>query len=493
MSLPLAQPRILIIDDDEDDFIITSDFIRQIPGSRFQIEWCSDFQEAVSLICAGKYDLYLTDYRLGIRTGVDLLQEAMKQGCDAPIILLTGKGNREVDMEAMRLGAVDYLVKPNLTVENMERSIRYALERTQSLHALKASERKYRSIFEKSKDVVFITDDQLNFLDLNEALFELLGYRPAELLQQNLSMLLLQSEQKNHLLQTLQQHQLINDWELILRTKNNEQKVCIMTAAWEQDSGGKNYVQGIFHDITTLRKEERLSLQAEKFAATGRLVRTLAHEVRNPLNNITLSAEQLQHDGALPESGLLYLDIIQRNALRISGLIDELLHSSKPSELSLRKHGLQSITDLVVAAAMDRITLKKIKLDIHYPDTECVILADEEKLHLALLNIVINAIEAMEEEKGRLDIAIEARSEDVALRISDNGHGISQENLSRLFEPYFTQKRNGLGLGLAFTHNILQAHKATIDVSSKVGEGTHFNIIFHTAESPETNPIAHKK
>src|SRR4051812_25888588 len=126
-SATFGQVSILIIDDDEDDFLITSEYIRHIPGETFRIDWSPDFDNALEFICEKKYDLYFTDYRLGARSGVDLLKEAVGRGCDAPIILLTGKGNREVDMEAMQLGAVDYLVKTELTVEKMERCIRYTL------------------------------------------------------------------------------------------------------------------------------------------------------------------------------------------------------------------------------------------------------------------------------------------------------------------------------------------------------------------------------
>lgn len=481
MSATSSQVRILIIDDDEDDFLITSEYIRHIPGASFNIDWCPDFDKALDFICQKEYDLYFTDYRLGARSGVDLLKEAVKRGCDAPIILLTGKGNREVDMEAMQLGAVDYLVKTELTVEKMERCIRYTMERMDNMRALKANERKYRSIFEKSKDLVFLADDMLDFQDVNSAAQSLLGYEPHELLQMNLCDLIDQSQHKKYLLAAIQSNKMINDWEVVLTTKSGEKKICILTAAREDEYNEIDYIQGIIHDITTLRKEERITLQAEKLAATGRLVRTLAHEVRNPLNNITLSAEQLQQDGSVNESGDLYLNIIQRNAMRISGLINELLNTSKPSEVVPEERILQSILDDVIAASIDRITLKKIKLDAHYPDETVLIMADAEKLKLALLNIVINAIEAMEEGKGQLTIAVQVLRQTAMLRIADNGCGISEENISRLFEPYFTQKRNGMGLGLAFTLNILQAHKATIDVSSSEQQGTTFTISFPLA------------
>lgn len=481
MSAQSSQVRILIIDDDEDDFLITSEYIRHIPGASFQIDWCPDFDKALDLICEKRYDLYFTDYRLGARSGVDLLKEAVNRGCDSPIILLTGKGNREVDMEAMQLGAVDYLVKTELTVEKMERCIRYTMERMDNMRALKANERKYRSIFEKSKDLVFLADDMLDFQDVNSAAQSLLGYEPHELLQMNLCDLIDQSQHKKYLLAALQSNKVINDWEVVLTTKSGEKKICILTAAREDEFNEIDYVQGIIHDITTLRKEERITLQAEKLAATGRLVRTLAHEVRNPLNNITLSAEQLQQDGLVNESGELYLNIIQRNAQRISGLINELLNTSKPSEVIPEERVLQTILDDVVAASIDRITLKRIKLDVQYPNEPVTIMADAEKLKLALLNVVINAIEAMEENAGKLEISLQLLRQTAMLRIADNGCGISEENISRLFEPYFTQKRNGMGLGLAFTLNILQAHKATIDVASGEQRGTTFTITFPLA------------
>src|SRR4051812_43480058 len=106
MSSNHSQVRILIIDDDEDDYLITSEYIRHIPGASFTIDWCPGFDRALDLMCSKAYDLYFTDYRLGARSGVDLLKEAANRGCDVPVILLTGKGNREVDMEAMQLGAV---------------------------------------------------------------------------------------------------------------------------------------------------------------------------------------------------------------------------------------------------------------------------------------------------------------------------------------------------------------------------------------------------
>jgi len=480
MSMLYTNARILIVDDDEDDFIITSEYIHSIPGNSFKLEWCKNYHDGLKRLLASEFDLYFVDYRLGAKSGVDFLKEAVSHNREEPIVLLTGKGNYEVDIQAMQLGAVDYLVKTELSTEKLERCIRYALERAGTLKALKANERKYRSIFEKSKDVVFVTDYALNFKDVNEAIFHLLGYTKDEVLNMNLTDLLEQLPNTKLLVQSVEQRNEINDWEVLMNTKDDEKKYCILSLTIEDSDKADGYVQGIIHDITNLKKVEKATLQGEKLAAAGRLVRTIAHEVRNPLNNITLSVEQMQQD--IKDDGMqLYMDIIKRNGKRINDLISELLNTSRPSDNRLEKLTLQNVLDDVIAASIDRLTLKRIKLQVSYPNLGLEILADHEKLKLALLNIVINAVEAMEEEKGLLSIALQQTNNTVTLVISDNGSGITEENIARLFEPYFTQKRNGVGLGLTFTLNILQAHKANIEVTSKIGSGTSFNITFPQA------------
>ncbi len=477
MSVADSRVKILIVDDDEDDYFLTSDVIRRIPGSDFKIDWCPKYKDALNIMIAREYDLYFVDYRLGAKSGVDLLKEALDNNCEEPIIMLTGKGNYEVDIEAMQIGAVDYLIKTDLGVEKMERCIRYALDRAATLKALKANERKYRSIFEKSKDLVFLTDEMLNFHDVNDAGVTLFGYTKEELVQMNLCDLVEQAQHKNFLTQLLQTKKELIDWEVVLLSKDGERKYCLISAKLEEDYSGYSFVQGIIHDITNLKKMEKTTLQGEKLAAAGRLVRTLAHEVRNPLNNITLSIEQMQHD-LKDETSSIYIDIIQRNSKRISDLISQLLNTSRPSEITLEECIIQSILDEVVSASIDRLTLNKMKLKIDYPQESLLIMADGEKLKLALLNIVVNAIEAMEEGVGELSIKLADTGDNIVLQVTDNGCGISEESIARLFEPYFTQKRNGVGLGLAFTLNILQSHKANIEVTSREGIGTTFTVSF---------------
>ena len=482
--MPSSKPavRILIIDDDEDDFFITSEYLRQIEEYKLAIDWSYKFPDAVEHVKNRNYDLYFVDYRLGAKTGLDFLKEAIRLGCEEPIVLLTGKGNKEVDIEAMQIGATDYLVKTDLNADKLERCIRYALERTAYLKALRANERKYRSIFELSKDAVFIADKSLMFKDANAATSELLGYEGEELNDVSVYDLITEDINKKLLQKLLYEEGEVNDLELEVQTKGGEKKICIFSLTSPLDATGHIYYQGLMHDITNLRKAEKANLMVEKLGATGRLVRTLAHEVRNPLNNINMSVEQLVND-QVNDDAALFLDIIQRNSKRIGDLITELLDTSRPTDLVFERSTLQSIMDDSIAEALDRITLQRINMQIRYCNEPCYVKANREKLRIAFLNIIINAVEAMEVGRGELDIDINTEDGTHTVIVKDNGCGIPEEHISRLFEPYFTSKRNGMGLGLAATLNILQSHKAQIDVTSVVSSGTTFTISFPSDDS----------
>ena len=122
---------ILLIDDDEDEYIITRDLFAEI-GDGYKIHWYDNFNEGLDEITNGKYDICLCDYNLGAYNGIDLIEQALSKDCDIPIILLTGHGDHETDLRAMKAGATDYLDKNRLDTNNLERSIRYAMERKKS-------------------------------------------------------------------------------------------------------------------------------------------------------------------------------------------------------------------------------------------------------------------------------------------------------------------------------------------------------------------------
>lgn len=467
-----------MLDDDEEDYALTCELLTNIPQNNFKIEWAANYTVAIKMISTGTYDLCFVDYRLGAKTGIDFLKEVLNSNIETPVILLTGVGNRTVDLMAMEFGAYDYLVKTELNSEKLERCIRYVLDRAEAFKALRNSERKYRGIFEKSKDVIFVTDSSLNFVDVNAAVFGMLGYTMGEIIGKNLCDLAEYEDQRKVLLNALLHDYEINDFQILLKSKDGERKICLISVSFQKNEYGKTYLQGIMHDISNLKKAEKATVQSEKLAAAGRLARTIAHEVRNPLNNIALSVEQMQYLNS-DEQMVFYLDVVKRNSNRINDLVNNLISSSIPTaDTVLQECVLSVIMDEVLSATTDRLTLKRCKTLVSYKDQQVVIMADRERLKMAISNIIINAVEAMEDGSGELKVTLSAGKGFALLAIADNGCGISEQNIPHLFEPYFTGKRNGMGLGLTLAHNILQGHKAKIEVVSSPGQGSTFNITF---------------
>lgn len=128
--------RVLLVDDDEDDYILTKYLFDEFKDNRYALEWTTDYDEAMHDMQTGGHDIYLVDYRLGAHSGLELLQHSIKSGCTAPIILLTGQGDKEVDLKAMQAGAADYLVKGQFEAPLLERSIRYSLQHAHSMEKL---------------------------------------------------------------------------------------------------------------------------------------------------------------------------------------------------------------------------------------------------------------------------------------------------------------------------------------------------------------------
>ena len=231
-------------------------------------------------------------------------------------------------------------------------------------------------------------------------------------------------------------------------------------------------------DLDSANKELIRMRSIEKFAASGRIARTIAHEVRNPLTNINLAVEQLQTElnGLRPENGELMLDMINRNSARINGLITDLLNSTKFTDLAYTKVSVNHLLDETLELAQDRIQLKNIAVVKNYAAAICEISVDVERIKIAFLNIIVNAVEAMEPGNGVLRLSTSTREGKCVIQIADNGPGIAEESQSRIFEPYFTNKPKGTGLGLTNTQNIILNHKGQIAFESKKGEGTTFTI-----------------
>jgi signal transduction histidine kinase len=219
-----------------------------------------------------------------------------------------------------------------------------------------------------------------------------------------------------------------------------------------------------------------LVLDRTKKSPTGD-ISTITHEIRNPLCNIYLALDMLSPMD-LDEDMKLYLNIIRRGAGRIKDLVNDLLLPERVKEAASEVYSIHQMLDEVLVMAIDRVSLKKIAIYREYNATEQRVSLHGEKMKIALTNIIINAIDAMPAAGGELRLVTRSTGNLCSLEIQDNGIGISKEGLKRIFEPYYTNKPGGMGLGLSATLDILKANHTRVDVRSEEGVGTSFILSF---------------
>jgi signal transduction histidine kinase len=244
----------------------------------------------------------------------------------------------------------------------------------------------------------------------------------------------------------------------------------------EEASSYRVELENKVNELMKANKEIEGLKDLEKFASTGRIARTIAHEVRNPLTNISLATEQIQ-DAGDPEESAILLDMIRRNANRINQLVSDLLQSTRFAQLTFAEASVSKLIDETLELAKDRVELKKVRIIKEYGSPDCLVTVDVEKMRLALLNIIVNGIEAMEDQGGVLTLRSTIGKGSCGIEISDNGSGMDEETQQKIFEPYFTSKNTGNGLGLTNTQNIILNHGGTIHVKSQPNGGTSFKVL----------------
>ncbi len=261
--------RALLIDDDQGDFVFTKGLLSQITHPIIELDWVPTFEEGQDAIAKGEYDIYLVDYFLEDRTGLDLLREAARHQLQAPVIMLTGRGNHDVDLEAMRAGAADYLVKGQIEPEDLERSIRYALDRTEAQRALRASEERHRGMFDHFPLGVYRCTPEGEFLDANPALVRILGYPDPETLETLFSSTLyVSTEDEKAFKARLEEFGVVRGFETELRSVDGRKIRLRNTARIHREADGKvGYVEGVIEDVSRTWRSLDMYQEAARYKA----------------------------------------------------------------------------------------------------------------------------------------------------------------------------------------------------------------------------------
>lgn len=182
--------KVLLVDDDEDDYILTKYLFDDLKNDVYELEWTTDGAQALAAMKAHEHDIYFVDYRLGEFNGLEIIREAIDSGCTSPLVLLTGQGDAEVDFQAMQAGAADYLIKGDLEAPLLERVIRYSIRQARTFEKMHASETKFRSVIQSASDAIFLVNQKGEITLWNEAAEKIFDYSESEILGKQATVLM---------------------------------------------------------------------------------------------------------------------------------------------------------------------------------------------------------------------------------------------------------------------------------------------------------------
>ncbi|MCR4288251.1 MAG: PAS domain-containing protein [Deltaproteobacteria bacterium] len=228
-----------------------------------------------------------------------------------------------------------------------------------------------------------------------------------------------------------------------------------------------------FRDITGMIKLEDQLLRYERLAGAGEVAMGIAHELRNPLGNISASVQLCLSRFVVDDKVKKHLKVVRRNTENANRIVKDLLDFARPDEIALKPGRVESVIKRACSLAGSRFTKQRVKLYKKWTKGLPPVMINEKFLEAAFLNFILNALDAMH-ERGSLIIAAytEQDGAEVTVTFTDTGDGISETDISRIFDPFFTTKKSGVGLGLSVAHHIIIHHNGRVQIKSEAGKGT---------------------
>lgn len=365
--------------------------------------------------------------------------------------------------------------------------------------ALRESEEKYRTLFEESKDVVFISTPEGKILDINSAGADLFGYSSKEeLLEISIDKdLYWNPEDREKYKEILVREGFVKDFELTIKRRDGQKLIVLETARPVYDKNGKisNY-RGILRDITDKKRLEEQLRQAQKLQGLGTLAGGIAHDFNNILGIILGYATMMESSNGDSKKLKWNLGAIVKAVNRGSALVQQILTFARKTDILFETVKVNATINELVRLTSETFP-KTIRFKAQLQEDLPYIKADHNQVHQALLNLFVNARDAMP-KGGTISVKTSTLLGDelckkfpdandqnyVSIVISDEGAGMDKETLNRVFEPFFTTKKRskGTGLGLAVVYGVVSSHHGFIDVDSELNVGTTFNIYLPVAE-----------
>ncbi len=355
-----------------------------------------------------------------------------------------------------------------------------AIENARLHQEIKASERKYKTLLEDINDGYFVSQKG-KVVFANNAFLAMNGYRSNDALGSDLTVFI--SDESVGNVETTIANRVMDKLvpghlEFLRRHKDGrvlptELKVDL------SEFDGKPAVIGIFRDISERKRLEQKILENERLASIGQMASSIAHEIRNPLAAIKMNIQILSKTLKVEKFDKERLEIAETEIKRLDRFLQDMLHFARPVKMETHANFVWDILDECTALLSDKLEDANIKVICNKAVEVRKIPLDFAKMEEVFLNIMINSIDAMP-RGGEIDISVsedQGSDESVILvEIRDNGLGIASNQLPMIFEPFFSTKTEGVGLGLSNVKKIIEAHRGAIEVESRINCGTSFKI-----------------
>ena len=506
--------KILLVDDDEDDFIITRELISQIPDHRYQLEWLMDYDDALAAVRSAKHDLCLLDYRLGSHTGLELLSETQAFSGRPPVILLTGQGDQEIDIQAMKLGAADYLIKGQLSPGMLERAIRYAIEGRHARENLRRERDLLSRVMETSPVGIVVADQSGEITFANQRAEAVLGLTKEAVANKASNVLDWGAAGLDGqpvvggplpLQQLLETGRPVQNACHVLELPDHHRALVSTNATPLFSDAGK--IDGMV--VTVEDITERLALEAQlrhsqKMESVGQLAAGVAHDINNILTVIQGHTELLMASSEPQTDAVKSLEQIAAASQRAAGFVRHLLLFSRKQVVQTKILDLNAVLHNL-EGLLPRMLGEHIELETAFQGDLPHVAADTGMIEQIMMNLVVNARDAMPRggkifvETSTVEITSAQTGQNpearpgtfVCLAVRDTGCGIEPRLLSRIFEPFFTTKDigKGTGLGLATVYGIVKQLQGWVDVASEVGTGSTFRIYLSAVGGRAVVPV----
>jgi PAS domain S-box-containing protein len=476
---------------------------KKLQRAGYVVDIASDGEQGVAKFEADSYDLMFVDQNLPVYDGLEVIRILGSKGILPPTIMITGTGDEKVAVEAMKLGAGDYIVKdvgagyiellPS-AIEKMLRQHRAIEEKRQAEEALRKSEEGFRKLFEQSNDAIFIHQAG-RIIDVNQRACEMLGYGKEQLLTMEIADLYPQ-EGFTESSKKITTPQGLNSIESILfetvfrKADGTVVAVEISSAIIDREH---KVIQGIARDITERKRTEAELQKAKEEAETANRTKTeflasMSHEIRTPMNAIIGMADLLLETQLTPDQQQ-YVQVFQSAGENLLTIINDIIDISKVEaghvQLETIDFDLTDIIEKICDVMAVRAHEKGLELVYSaMPDVPTDLLGDPTRLRQILVNLIGNAIKFT--EKGQVFIQVESHGQkngniELLFSITDTGIGIAPEQIGTVFDAFtqadssITRKYGGTGLGLSISKQLVALMGGHMMVESKPGQGSTFS------------------